>query len=942
MSHAYAYGFELERSNRHASTSSVITTISTLAHYAALSPPPQAETHETSNSPSHPSASRKYRGIKGSFRKRKEKYQKAQKHHEEDERGRQDRKPPPAEKTKKKQKKKGGPFSFSSPLAAAADGRRKNSAAREEDEDAPAFVQQHFPDAPLMPGSRHVPSEEECEELFMSASLHYCSSVSSVSSLSSAFSVHAHGDHQGNHNNNSSSRSATDGANRKTLARNKDAKWIRLQSPSPVSQVTTTNTNNNMMEDDGERQGSAWAASAAAAMSGIDFGEINWGRQQSWEQIDQNWSRARSQTTATPPPPHVREDQEMLMRRKPGSVDSPTTHTRRTNNQRRNYPRRQQTRHPRKSSDGHGFWSKKMSAVSSKPGSILIGLDDPGRMNTGLGTNTRPYGSVGSNCSYTSAVEEEIGNTTGMAALEAYPDSDLPMLMPAVYQPEPGSLLGMGTFAPTSVPVRLPSHRRRSRQAQDSEKRPDTRLSAGQAIRQLRNESSSSSNSSSPFHSDGIHGENGSDRGYPRQDSIWEDEDVPELTPDNSRRGTYTHKPSASTSSNSSTGSYAYPGWTSWSTPATPPPLWLSRPTDPKQHQPVVALQQKPLSLAPVPACPGCRIGGGPEEPVESDRSTPRDQHAGALRWPEELASGFCNACQLGGGLLPDYISRFTKELDEGDEDTPPVPPEEVARLMLLGDLGKDDQEERLHEEDGYRQDGEEMEVGGEGHKNEPEDIVRKEIVVRPSLLASKFHLGVTSESMIASRRHLHVGEAIARCESAPPPPTSSAEMSTAATSRVAEYLPLSDSEAGCSSRSTQEGHRPGNGDGDAPKPQPQQANSSKPRRGGKGGGRKKRPAHLSTQVAERSLARSNARWLTDTAENLADKIRSPLGEECWELDVLKEYEIKTPVDAPSLPPLEITKLPRPSWMDESPEKPAAATPRTKTYNHFRRQNGDF
>lgn len=1001
MSHAYAYALECRSRNR--STSSVITTISTIAETAALPPTPPADVNRSNQantdirpgndteggiiirSPSHPSASRRFRGIKGSFRKRRERY------HQKQEQQRGVGRSLKRKKTSLKKNKGSVSRGPSSPHSWIGGARRKMSSvtlstrAGTKDGTAaggPVFRRHNFPDSPLeWPDPKVIRTQEE---LFASpshaATLPYSPSpVSSTSSLSGLYTDY--GEHESGGNRNyaaakNSEKHEDDGGNEV------QERW-RLQPPPRVyceandnESPTSLDSAKTIMED--------WRASGAAAMVGVDFGHVEWGRQ--WEQTAPSWSRGALHTTASPPALDVREDVE-----KADSVVSPAT-TNMTSTQQQH----QQHKNPYQDPSHHDTWFRKISTVSSGPRSILIGLDDHSAMGVDM-TAKRSYGLTERNFSHDYIAieerdEEERSEESGIVDINIKfsADPNLPLLLPAVYQPEPGTLVGMGTFAPASVPVRLPSQRRmptqpaqqqeQSQQPHNTKKRATTLLTT-LAIRALRNKSTSSNSSA---YSDGVHEDDndngdanssrtqsaaessGHDADHPdaRQASVWEDEDVPELTPD-SGRTSYTHRRPSSTSTTSTFThhhSHAYPGWALWASLSSAPRSAASTPhasasprsrLSQQQQQQQLMLQDKPLPLLPALACPGCRIGGGPG--AESDGATPRDRHAGALRWPEEHESGFCNACQLGGGLLPDNFSRFTRafdggEMGRGEENRGPqpqqqpqfLPQEELARLMLLGGLGDE------AGQGGEGADKKGREGGGKGEKT-----VRNMVAARPSLLNSKFRLGMISESKLASRRQLGDGNVIARCESAPPPPTTSgsAERRASSTSRVAECLPPGSEAVRIPVPPKQPLSRAsrilGDGVGQGHRPQSQQANSSRPRRGGIGGGKRRRPPRLSTEVSQLSLSRSNARRWTDPADdNLADRVRGSLGD-CWELDVLKEYEAESPVAAapptPSVPPLQIARAQKASRIDDwSTKTPVLVTPRTQMYNHFKRANGDF
>ncbi|KAK6084811.1 amino acid permease [Seiridium cupressi] len=309
--------------------------------------------------------------------------------------------------------------------------------------------------------------------------------------------------------------------------------------------------------------------------------------------------------------------------------------------------------------------------------------------------------------------------------------------------------------------------------------------------------------------------------------------------------------------------------------------------------------------------CPGCRIGG--QTPGVSARNAPRNEHRGSLHYPEERESGFCNSCR-DGDLLPD-ISRFSV-----------VEPEYTT---LIGS------EEEQHSQ---------SELG----------IVRNEIEVmedqagniKPRALDSKFRLGATKDSKLATRRQLDIEVAPSRPGSAPPErkPSPGHILEHSAQNKSAES-PSSDYEDPPSANEAL------------------QQLGSLPSHFSLNSKVLSRPLRLSTQVAERSLSRSNARnrrspHYHGRIGHTSNQINSGL--EDWETDIFKDYGAMTPIDIPKVPfsplralgnsprltltekaraSLEKAKLDTPITEQMEPEQ---ETPRTQMYNLYRRANGDF
>ncbi|ETS79590.1 hypothetical protein PFICI_09443 [Pestalotiopsis fici W106-1] len=325
------------------------------------------------------------------------------------------------------------------------------------------------------------------------------------------------------------------------------------------------------------------------------------------------------------------------------------------------------------------------------------------------------------------------------------------------------------------------------------------------------------------------------------------------------------------------------------------PPTGSSIATDFKTFTPI----DKALPDTPGLLCPGCMIGG--KRPRPSSRGTPREEHRGTLQYSEERESGFCNACR-NSDLVPN-ISRFT------------LP-------------GLTDQTNRTAESP----------PGNQTASNETKKEVHVPIGTKSHVLDSRFRLGKTKESTLASRRRLQVEDEPLRPGSAPP--RQKTRISHIAECQISNASPLdvvdgSDSDYGEPS--------PASGT--------MQQFGALPSHFSLGGDGSIQPLRLLTKGAEGNMMSPNPKFRRSIRGNsvVVNEINGMI--EDWEADIFKDYGALSPIDtskalvSPSLSLLEKSLVNLKRHTDMSSLKSAdleTVTPRTRFYNHHKRANGDF
>ncbi|KAK6211919.1 hypothetical protein LQW54_005622 [Pestalotiopsis sp. IQ-011] len=314
----------------------------------------------------------------------------------------------------------------------------------------------------------------------------------------------------------------------------------------------------------------------------------------------------------------------------------------------------------------------------------------------------------------------------------------------------------------------------------------------------------------------------------------------------------------------------------------------------------IFTLHDKAVPDTPGLPCPGCMIGG--KRPQAFSRGTPRDEHRGTLQYPEERESGFCNACR-NGDLMPD-ISRFT-----------------------LPDL-VDDQ--------------------GRGAESAPEDQTAEDeatkgvdviVGVKAHVLDSRFRLGRTKESKLASRRRLQADAEPLRPASAP---QQNPRISHIAQCQVADVSPIdvidgSDSDYGDVSPLS-------------PLSGISQQLGGLPSHFSIGGDGSIEPLRVFTPVTGRKPESPNTQSRRSLHGNsvIVTEIDNMI--EDWESDIFKEYGALSPIDTSKalISPMillekSLSKLKRHSDMSSAKSADSdSVTPRTYMYNRHRRDNGDF
>ncbi|KAF7521745.1 hypothetical protein G7054_g12352 [Neopestalotiopsis clavispora] len=300
----------------------------------------------------------------------------------------------------------------------------------------------------------------------------------------------------------------------------------------------------------------------------------------------------------------------------------------------------------------------------------------------------------------------------------------------------------------------------------------------------------------------------------------------------------------------------------------------------------------KALPDTPGLLCPGCMIGG--KRPRPSSRGTPRDEHRGTLQYPEERERGFCNACQ-NGDLVPD-ISRFTLPGLTDDKNRTTKSPSGKTKKIVTATV----------------------------------------IETKPHVLDSRFRLGKTKESNLASRRRLQAQDEPLRPGSAPPPQQKS-RISHIAECQISNPSPID---------------TPNGSDSDYGEPTPasgtMQEFGALPSHFSLGGNGSIQPLRLlTTKSAEGILTSPKAQSRRSIRGNsvVVNEINGMI--EDWEADIFKDYGALSPIDTSKslVSPLNLALANLKRHSDTSSLKSAdsaTVTPRTRFYNHHKRANGDF
>lgn len=315
----------------------------------------------------------------------------------------------------------------------------------------------------------------------------------------------------------------------------------------------------------------------------------------------------------------------------------------------------------------------------------------------------------------------------------------------------------------------------------------------------------------------------------------------------------------------------------------------------------IFTLHDKAMPDTPGLPCPGCMIGG--KRPQASSRGTPRDEHRGTLQYSEERESGFCNACR-NGDLMPD-ISRFTLPnlLDDKDWGTESAPEDQMA----------------------------------EDETTKGVDVV---VGIKAHVLDSRFRLGRTKESKLASRRRLQADAEPLRPGSAPP--QQNPRISHIAQCQVADVSPIDAADGSDSDY------------GDVSPLSPLSGISQQlgglPSHFSIGGDGSIEPLRMFTPATGRKLESPNTQSRRSLHGNSMIVTEIDTMIEDWESDIFKDYGALSPIDTSKalvspviLLEKSLSKLKR--YSDMSSLKSAdsdSVTPRTYMYNRHRRDNGDF
>lgn len=315
----------------------------------------------------------------------------------------------------------------------------------------------------------------------------------------------------------------------------------------------------------------------------------------------------------------------------------------------------------------------------------------------------------------------------------------------------------------------------------------------------------------------------------------------------------------------------------------------------------IFTLHDKAMPDTPGLPCPGCMIGG--KRPQPSSRGTPRDEHRGTLQYSEERESGFCNACR-NGDLMPD-ISRFTLPdlVDDQDRGTGSAPEDQTA----------------------------------EDEATKGVDVI---VGVKAHVLDSRFRLGRTKESKLASRRRLQADAEPLRPGSAPP--QQNPRISHIAQCQVADVSPIdvldgSDSEYGDVSPLS-------------PLSGISQQLGGLPSHFSIGGDGSIEPLRVFTPATGRKLETPNTQSRRSLHGNSMIVTEIDTMIEDWESDIFKDYGALSPIDTSKalVSPMillekSLSKLKRHSDMPSMKSADSdSVTPRTYMYNRHRRDNGDF